>query len=277
VTRIALAALIVAAGVAVLLALAWALQRRLIYFPLGDVPSAASVGLSDAQDVVLGTADGVSLRAWFIEAQRRGAERAPTVLVLNGNAGNRGYRAPLASALRSRGFNVLLMDYRGFGGNAGTPSERGLALDSRAARAYLATRPDVDASRVVYFGESLGAAVAVELAVEHPPLALVLRSPFTSLADVGRYHYPALPVRALLRDRFDSLGRIGRVRAPLLVIAADRDSIVPVEQSRRLYDAAPGRKALVVVAGADHNDAVLLAGSQMLDAIERFVAAGRSG
>jgi fermentation-respiration switch protein FrsA (DUF1100 family) len=169
------------------------------------------------------------------------------------------------------------MDYRGYGGNPGRPSEEGLAEDARAARTYLVGRPDVDPSRLVYFGESLGAAVAVTLASEHPPAALVLRSPFTSLGDVGRVHYPWLPVGLLLRDRFASIDRIGRVQAPVLVIAGDRDAIVPVGQSRWLYEAAPDPKALVVLPGADHNDLELLAGEEMIRAIVRFLERSRPG
>ncbi len=201
-----------------------------------------------------------------------------TVIVFNGNAGNRAHRVELADALQRHRLQVLLVDYRGYGGNEGVPSERGLAADSRAARAYVASRADVDASRLVYFGESLGAAVAVDLAAEFPPAALVLRSPFTSMSDVGQHHYPFLPVRLLLRDRFPTIDRIRRIGSPLLVIAGDEDRIVPLEQSRRVYDAAPAAKELVVVAGADHNDLELLAGDEMIDAIARFIeAAGRPG
>ena len=194
-----------------------------------------------------------------------------TVLILNGNAGNRAHRGPLAAALHRYGLQVLLVDYRGYGGNPGTASESGFAADGRAALAYLVGRSDVDASRLVYFGESLGAAVAVGLAVEHPPAALILRSPFTSMADVGRHHYPFLPVRLLLRDRFPSIDRIHRIRSPLLVIAGDHDRIVPIQQSRRLYEAASAQKTLIVVPEADHNDYELLAGDQMIQAIVRFL------
>ena len=193
------------------------------------------------------------------------------MLVFNGNAGNRAYRAPLAAALHRHGLQVLLIDYRGYGGNPGTPTEKGLAADSRAARAYLAGRSDVDRSRIVYFGESLGTAVAVDLAAEHPPAAIILRSPFTSMADVGQRHYPFLPVRLLLRDRFASIDQIQRVRAPLLVIAGGRDRIVPIENSRRLYDAAAAPKTLLVLPDADHNDDELLAGDEMIRAIVRFL------
>jgi fermentation-respiration switch protein FrsA (DUF1100 family) len=144
-------------------------------------------------------------------------------------------------------------------------------LDSRAARAYLARRPDVDRSRLVYFGESLGTAVAVDLAVEHPPAALILRSPFTSMGDLGQHHYPFLPVRLLLRDRFAAIDQIRRIRVPLLVIAGGRDRIVPIENSRRLYAAAIAPKTLLVLPDADHNDYELLAGDEMIDAIVRFL------
>ncbi len=185
--------------------------------------------------------------------------------------GNRTHRAPLAAALAREGFGVLLFDYRGYGGNPGTPTEAGLLADARAARAYLAARGDVDPARLVYLGESLGAAVAVALAAEAPPRALVLRSPFTSLTDVGRRHYPLLPVGLLLRDRYPSLERIGGVAAPVLVVAGERDRLVPVEQSRRLYAAAPGPKRFVLIADADHNDFALLAGAEFIGAVARFL------
>jgi uncharacterized protein len=256
--------------VAALLLVLWATQRRLMYFPIGAVPPLASLGLGDAQAVTFDTADGLRLSGWFFPVARAGARN--TVLVFNGNAGNRAYRVPLATALARRGFQVLLFDYRGFGGNPGTPAERGLALDARAAREHLVSRGDVDAARLTYFGESLGTAVAVDLATEHPPAALILRSPFTSMADVGQYHYWWLPVRALIRDRYDTLERIGRVKAPVLVIAGDRDRIVPFDQSRRVYDSATGvPKKFLAIPNADHNDDDLLDGDSMLDEVARFL------
>jgi uncharacterized protein len=248
--------------VTVLLSLAWALQRRLIYFPgPGPVPPAASV-LPGAQDVAFPTEDGLRLAGWFVPASG-GAPRA-TVLVLNGNAGDRSARAPLAAALARSGLAVLLFDYRGYGGNPGSPSETGLAADARAAREHLLTRPGVRPDRLVYLGESLGAAVAVDLAARHPPAALVLRSPFTSLADVGRLHYPYLPVGALLKDRYDAKARIRDVRCPVVVVAGGADDIVPPAQSRALYDAAAEPKRYVEVPGAGHNDFALLAGDRLV-------------
>src|SRR6266542_1307338 len=265
--------------VAVLLGLVWSQQRRLIYYPSpSQVPAAAAV-LPGVQEVVFDTEDGIRLGGWFLPA--RGAGRRPAVLVCNGNAGNRALRAPLAAALSRAGLSVLLFDYRGYGGNPGRPSEDGLAADARAAQAWLAARPEVDPGRIAYLGESLGTAVALRLAVERPPAALVLRSPFTSLADVGRLHYPWLPVKLLLTDRYASAARVAQLTAPVLVIAGERDGIVPATLSRRLYDAATVPKRFVLVPGADHNDAALLDGRQavgeILGFLERTAVLGASG
>jgi fermentation-respiration switch protein FrsA (DUF1100 family) len=260
---------LVLVGCAAMLFVVWVFQRRLIYLPLDPtVPPAAEV-LPLAEEVRFGTADGLSLGAWFVPSRVTPARG--TVLVLHGNAGNRAARSPLAEALSRRGFSVLLVDYRGFGGNPGRPTERGLALDARAARDYLLSRDDVDPDRLLYFGESLGAAVALELAVAYPPALLALRSPFTSMTEVARLHYPYLPVRWLLADRYPSLTRIEQLDCPVLVIAGTRDQVVPFDQSRALYDAAPVTdRRLTVVEGAGHNDRQLLDGRAMLDPLDRF-------
>lgn len=261
-----------AAIILVVVAAIWLGQRRLMYFPDRHLLPPGRVGLEAVEDVRFTTADGVRLHGWFVAAERPRF----TVVVFNGNAGNRAYRGPLAAALRARGHSVLLFDYRGFGESGGSPTENGLAEDARAARAHVTSRVDVDPARLVYLGESLGTAVATRLAAEHPPAALILRSPFASMTEVGRLHYPMLPVAWLLRDRYASVERIGTVHCPLLVIAGDRDRIIPLAHSRALFDAAAGPKRLVVIPGADHNDESLLAGQRMMDAIGEFLD-GNSG
>jgi hypothetical protein len=274
--RVVLVLLLAAAVVlAAVVGLLWSQQRRLIYLPAPRaVPPAAAV-LPGAEEVSFPTADGLRLAGWFVPAAgppgRGGRGRSPAVLVCNGNGGNRSLRAPLAAALARAGLAVLLFDYRGYAANPGHPTEAGLAADARAALAYLAARPEVDPARLVYFGESLGAAVALRLALERAPAALVLRSPFASLAEVGRLHYPWLPVSLLLADRYDSLERVGRLAAPLLVVAGERDRIVPASHSRRLFDAAPQPKRFVLLPGADHNDLDLLAGPRLLDEVLAFL------
>jgi uncharacterized protein len=254
-------------GVAVL----WSLQRRLIYFPSRAAPAAAA----GAQDIDLDTADGLRLAAWLVRptapAHGNPVDREIAVLVTPGNAGNRADRLPLAAALAAGGFTVLLLDYRGYGGNPGSPSEDGLALDARAAWAYLTGDGGYPADRIILYGESLGAAVATRLATDlsgPPPRGLVLRSPFGSLASVGRDHYPFLPVGALLRDRYPVAEQISGVEAPTVVVYATADTVVPPAQSRTVAEAAANLTAVITVDGADHNDAVLAAGSAVVDAIQ---------
>ena len=153
-------AAVVVAAVA-LLVLAWVLQRRLIYLPAGRVVPPAGAVLPGSEDVSFDTEDGLRLRGWFVPG--RGGTGGGTVLLFNGNAGDRAVRAPLADALARAGTSVLLFDYRGYGRNPGHPTETGLAADARAARRYLLSRPDVRPESIVYFGESLGAAVAIGL------------------------------------------------------------------------------------------------------------------
>jgi fermentation-respiration switch protein FrsA (DUF1100 family) len=248
------------AVVLLVVTLAYLFQRSLVFLPSdGPVPSAGDV-LPGARDVTLTTSDGLELGAWFVPAL--GTERG-TVLVAPGNAGDRSLRAPLAAALRERGLSVLLFDYRGFGGNPGDPTEEGLALDVRAAREYLLE----DRDRLIYFGESLGAGVVTELATEHPPAGLVLRSPFTELSAVAQEHYPFLPTKLLLKDRFPVVENVARISVPTAVVYGSADSIVPAEQSRAVADAAAGPVERVEVRDADHNDAVLLDGPQVIDAV----------
>lgn len=248
-----------AVGFAVLVAggALWLVQRRIIYLPSGS-PGPPPEGW---QSVTFDAEDGVVLDGWFSPPQGDGA----LVVVFNGNAGNRADRIGLGSRLTAEGLGVVLFDYRGYGGNPGSPSEEGLADDAAAVAAWTETHhPD---RRVVYFGESLGAAVAIRLATERPPAALVLRSPFTSLPAAAAVHYPFLPVHRLLWDVYPSIDRIGAVTAPVTVIAGSADAIVPVEQSRAIFDAAAEPKSWLLIEGADHNDPALAGGEEVVAAI----------
>ncbi len=241
--------------VALLLVL-WVGQRRLMYFPLRDVPPIEALGLDDIEPVAFDTADGLRLSGWLFTVDA--LDQATTVIVFNGNAGNRAHRVPLATALRSMGLQVLLFDYRGYGGNPGSPTEQGLAMDARAAREFLINQRHIDPGGLIYFGESLGTGVAVKLASEYPPAALILRSPYTSMADVGQYHYPWLPVRLMLRDRYDSLALMPSVRTRLLIIAGERDRVVPARIQPTTLRSGVEPKTFVSITGADHNDDELL-------------------
>lgn len=246
--------LIAVAVVVTIVAVVFTFQRKLVYFPSpGPVPAAEEV-LPGGHDVRLVTADGLLLDGWHFELP----DATATVIVFPGNAGNRSGRVSLARELTARGLSVLLFDYRGYGDNPGKPTEEGLTFDARAAL-------DLIDGPVVYFGESLGAAVAAELATFRAPKGMVLRSPFTSLAAVGSHHYPWLPVKALLQDKFPVTERVSGVDVPTVVLLGTKDSVVPPAQSREVATAA--RAKLVEIDGADHNDEVLVSGPQVIDAV----------
>lgn len=268
------AVLVVAVAIVLLTAYLYVTQRSQLYFPW---PDPAAVPPTGVLPVVLETDDGLRLGAWFVPAaggSDASTEPGPAVLVCNGNAGYRAHRLRLAQELSARGYHVLLFDYRGYAGNAGSPSETGLLADARAAARALSDRPEVDPARIAYFGESLGAAVCGGLATESPPAALVLRSPFPSIEAVGRHHYPYLPVvEPLIWDRWPLERQLAdRVRVPLLVLIGSRDEIVPPDLSRRVYDAAASPKRFVEIAATHHNDESLLAGDELLDETEAFLA-----
>jgi uncharacterized protein len=261
--RRAAAVLVVVTAV---VAVVWMGQRTLVYFPDRSAPPPAATLLAGARDVAFTTEDGLRLAAWFVPPSSpcRGV-----VLVAPGNAGHRSGRAGLAQALRSARFGVLLVDYRGYGGNPGAPSEAGIARDVRAARAFLRDEVGVAAGELIYLGESLGTGAVSRLAVEHPPAALVLRSPFTSLADVGRAVY-RVPVGRLLLDRFPVAEHVRQVRAPIAVVYGNDDATVPPEQSRAVAASARAAGADVLevgVPGAGHDAPVLSRGTALVRAV----------
>ena len=221
-------------------------QRSLMYFP-GPALPAPQEGFAA---VTLATADGLALTSWY--AAPATATHA-TIVYFQGNAGTIADRAGKVRPFLADGHGVLLVGYRGYGGNPGSPTEQGLLQDGRAAVRYVLDK-GVSSDRVVLLGESLGCGIAVKMAVEWPVAALILEAPFTSAAAVGQAAYPYLPVKWLIKDRFDSLGAIDRVTSSVLVIHGEQDRVVPVSHGRRLLAAAPSPKEGRFLAGDGHND-----------------------
>lgn len=258
-------------GVMVVVILIWSLQRSLIYFPdTTEVPPASEV-LSDGQDITLSTSDGLDLEAWFAPPADQAEDREMAVLMAPGNGGNRLARAGLADSLQDQGFAVLLMDYRGYGNNPGRPSEDGLLRDGLAAVDALEAEGYPPES-TIYFGESLGGGVVAALLDQRPPAAAALRSPFTELAEVGRHHYPWLPVRTILRDEFPVSAYLADSQVPVSVIRAEADSVVPAELSAEVAGAAGHLVEEKVIEGADHNDPVMF-GTEIAEAVARLAEA----
>jgi uncharacterized protein len=234
-----------------ILALLFFLQRSLLYAPDRRRPNLADVGLAPTMRAIeLVTADGLRLLAWY---QAPSANPGALLLYLHGNAGHIGDRGDRVRPYLNAGFGVLLVEYRGFGGNPGRPSETGIYADARAALAFL-TQHGVTADRIILYGESLGTGVAVQMAVERGCAALVLEAPYTSVAAVAQGRYWMFPVRRLVLDKFDSLSKIGRVRCPVFIMHGERDRIIPVRYGRELFQATPEPKDAKWFADGNHTN-----------------------
>ncbi len=240
----------VAGAYVLALGLLFVFQRQLLYYPSAESPSLESAGLAgQMRSLPLNTADGLDIVAWYAAA----AEGRPTVVYFHGNAGHIGYRADKVRPYLAAGLGVLLLEYRGYGGNPGRPSEAGLYADARAALDFL-DGAGVAAGRRVLYGESLGSAVAVQMAAERAVGAIVLEAPFTSVPDIGWSKFPIFPVRWLARDRLDSLAKIGAIAAPVLLLHGEQDQVVPIRFGRALFAAARDPKEMRIFPAAGHED-----------------------
>lgn len=228
-------------------------QRQLMYLPATERAEPAASGLAEMRAIRLTTDDGLALTGWY----RAAAASRPTVVFFQGNAGHIGHRGYKVRPFLDAGFGLLLVGYRGYGGNPGAPSEHGLYADGRAALAFLKDA-GVPAKRWVFYGESLGSGVAVHLAhaqaTSEPVGAVVLEAPFTSMPAVAQHHYPFVPALWLVKDRYDSLDKIAAIKAPLLVVHGERDDVIPVTFGRTLFAAAREPKESQWIARGGHND-----------------------
>jgi fermentation-respiration switch protein FrsA (DUF1100 family) len=242
-------------------------ETRFIYFPRrGYDATPSGLGLAH-EDVWLTAEDGVRIHGWYLPVPRA----RWVTLVSHGNAGNISHRLDRALLLLARlRSSVFLYDYRGYGASEGSPDEAGTYRDARAAYGYLVEQKQVKADELVFFGESLGSAVSLELALARPAAALVLEAPFTSVRDVARTTIFG-PLAPFVRTRYESLARISRLRMPLLVLQGDRDEIVPPVQGRRIFDAAPEPKRHFAIRGAGHNDTYLVGGEAYWRTIADFL------
>jgi fermentation-respiration switch protein FrsA (DUF1100 family) len=242
-------------------------EKRFIYFPTRDhevTPSALGLPHEDAWLVA---EDGVRIHGWYLPVR----DARWVTLVSHGNAGNISHRLDRALLLQGRvRSSVFLYDYRGYGASEGSPDEAGTYRDARAGYRYLVEQKHVRPDGLVLFGESLGSAVALELALERPAAALVLEAPFTSVPDVARTTLLA-PLAPFIRTRYDSLSRIPRLRMPLLVMQGDRDEVIPPALGRRLFDAAPAPKRYYAIPGAGHNDTYVVGGHGYWKALSDFL------
>ncbi|MEM7541310.1 MAG: alpha/beta fold hydrolase [Pseudomonadota bacterium] len=241
-------------------------QKYLVFQPFEKIETRPDQFGIAYENIALVTSDGVTLDAWYVP----GPEGSRKILFFHGNAGNMSHRVQTLLVLRQLGHSVLIIDYRGYGQSEGSPSESGLYADGEAAWRYLVEQRHTDPEEIVVYGRSLGGPVAAKIAAAHKPRALIVESTFTSMADMGGYHYPYLGGRWLSRYDFDTEKYLNEVDAPILIAASPDDEIVPFEFGQRLL-AATGANAAFFTLSGTHNTAFHQSGMNYFRALDRFI------
>ncbi len=241
-------------------------QESYVYFPsrvLVHTPADAGLGYDEAR---FQADDGTALHGWFVPAP--GARF--TLLFLHGNAGNISHRLESLLLFRRLGMSSFIFDYRGYGQSTGKPSEKGTYRDAEAAWRYLVETRGIPPRQIIFFGRSLGGAVATWLATRYPPRALIVESVFTSVPDLGAEIYPFLPVRLLARIYYNTLRRISTLRHPVLVVHSRDDEIVPFAHGQMIYRTANEPKAMLEIRGG-HNDGFIVTGEEYIQGLQDFL------
>jgi fermentation-respiration switch protein FrsA (DUF1100 family) len=226
----------------------WLMQKDLLYFPDPARFVPQEWALKELEPLIATTEDGLKITSWYSPARARDKL---TIVFFQGNAGHLGYRNYKVRPWLDAGYGVLMVGYRGFG-NPGSPYEEGLYMDAQAAIDAVRAK-GVPENGLVFYGESLGTGIAVQMATEYAVAALILESPYTSIPDVGASMYPLVPVRWLLRDQYDTLDKIKSVHAPLLLLHGEADRTVPIKFGKEVFAAANEPKQAEYIPDAGHN------------------------
>jgi len=251
-------------------------EPRMLYHPDGQIDQTPdNLGLK-YEDVTLTTSDGVRINGWLVPAP----DAKLTVLFFHGNAGNISHRLEKLAILHDLGVNTFIIDYRGFGRSEGKPNEQGTYRDAQAAYDYVVGRalapraPRGSPRSIILYGESLGSAVAADLATKVEVGGLILEEAFTSVGDVGQKMFPFFPVRWLVQNKYDTLSKMPRIKVPLLILHSREDEFFDMRHAQRLLAAANEPKTLVELHGT-HNDAFLVSAPVYRDGLQKFFASLR--
>jgi uncharacterized protein len=243
------------------------LERMFVYYPVKDVSETpSSIGLT-YRDLTLETTDHVKLHGWYVPHP----SATVTLLILHGNAGNIGHRVPWIEMLHQTEAGILIVDYRGYGNSEGKPHEGGLYRDAQTAHEWWRRERSHGGEKLVLLGESLGGAVAVDLAARFPVAGLIVQSTFTNAWDVAKTILPLGLLQPLAGVHFDSAAKIAGIRCPKLFIHGSRDEIVPYRLGRKLYELSPPPKDFYEVQDAGHNDLPWVGGSQYVERVRNFL------
>lgn len=245
------------------------IQSSLIYYP--DMPgrhlvaTPENIGLA-YQDVEIITTDNIKLHGWFIPHDKV----KNTVLFFHGNAGNISHRLESIEIFHHLGLNVFIIDYRGYGQSEGKTTEQGTYQDAEAAWKYLHDAQGISGQQIIIFGRSLGASIAAWLASKHTPVALIIESGFTSVPAMGQRLYPFLPIHWVTHFKYDTRQYVKRISCPVMVAHSKNDEIIPYDEGREIFAAAPENKQFLALRGG-HNDGFLVSGSSYVEGLRSFI------
>jgi fermentation-respiration switch protein FrsA (DUF1100 family) len=265
------------AGIAMLYAMAcgymWLTQKSQVFVPSSSIqttPDRMGMTYQTLRIPVGHGADQGELDAWWVPAEK---VDSPVVLYFHGNYRNISNNLEHTQHLHQLGYNVLLADYRGFGkSTGGEPSEIKVYEDAETIWRYLMDKKAVNPAKTIIYGHSLGGAIAINLAVNHPEAAgLVADSTFTSMQAMGELDYGFLPIGYLLNQRFASIQKVPNLKIPVLFIHGTWDKKVPVEMSRQLYAAAPKPATLLLISGGEHNNSATIGWVAYRDTVSKFI------
>lgn len=241
------------------------IELRSIFFPMKAIEITPKEEGLDYEDVYFKTEDGLSLNGWLVKNPKAKA----TILFFHGNAGNISHRIEKLVIFNQLGLNIFIVDYRGYGKSQGRPSEEGIYKDARAAFDFLSSRPDMNNKKIIAYGESIGGAVAVDLAAKRDVAGLIVDSTFTCAKDMGKKFYPFIPP-FLFRTKFDSANKVKTIKSAKLFIHSINDEIVPFEFGQKLYEEATLPKELLKIHGG-HNSGFLESKDQIIEKLKSFL------
>ncbi len=225
-------------------------QRSFLYFPSTEIIDISNHNDTGLKEVELTTSDGLVLKSWFKEPN---TPKGFTILIFHGNAGHIGDRVEKFKRFIDAGYGLLFLEYRGYGGNPGKPTEKGLYRDANAALNFL-SKQHIFSDKIILYGESLGCGIAAKLSSENTFAATILEAPYTSIADVAQRHYWFLPAKWLVLDRYEILEIINNIKSPLMVIHGEQDNVISIEFGKQVFDAAPEPKEALFIPNAGHNN-----------------------
>jgi len=251
-----------------LLGIGCSMEKEFIFFPDKKIIQTPAEAALAYEDIYFETEDGVNINGWFVPY----TDSRSMLLWFHGNAGNLSHRVDQLRLLHHElKTNIFMVDFREYGQSEGHVSVEGTRQDALSSYDYLLKRSDIDPEKIIVFGQSLGAAVAVELATSRDVQGLILEAPFTSIREMARAVFPWLPIGRFLSTKYDSLSKIKQVRAPLLILHGDRDEVVPFSQGRQLYEAGNKPKTFYPISGAGHNNTYLVGGRPYFKTMKEFI------